>query len=307
MPAVGGLNPGPPLPTPPPQPHLCWQDDSLGGTPNTLQGGSHCPATQCPPTGAPPRLWAPAPAHPGQVDTSQSPRGPLPASAGRPGWLRMTLAHRQGCSVAGCEQAPPHSFPAAAVLRAPVIWPLPGPLAPCSHPHLWPVLHLVPCVRHRPTLRSQSQHRDKTAPARQNPSVVSPHRPGPSVRRRVHDGTQEDFAGAGHPVGTAAAQAGGGVSAAAAGTEASRGHQASERGGLPTRPLLGAAWRPAASARGPWDSYLRWEIPSMQSAWDHTRDVSALTFLLGEGMRSTSMDSTLLHRQQASHGLTALK
>lgn len=45
----------------------------------------------------------------------------------------------------------------------------------------------------------------------------------------------------------------------------------------------------------------------MQSAWDHTHDISALTFLLGEGMRSTSMDSTLLHRQQASHGLTALK
>ena len=98
--------------------------------PPTLQVGSHCPATQCPPTGAPPRLWAPAPAHPAQADTSQSPRGgPLPASAGQPGWLRMTLAHHRGCGVAGCDQAPPHGFPAAAVLRAPPIWPLRGPLA----------------------------------------------------------------------------------------------------------------------------------------------------------------------------------
>ena len=45
----------------------------------------------------------------------------------------------------------------------------------------------------------------------------------------------------------------------------------------------------------------------MQSAWDHACDVSALTFLLGEGVRSTSMDSTLLHRQQDGHGLTAWK
>ena len=120
----------------------------------------------------------------------------------------------------------------------PLLTAFPRPL--CSEPlrfgpsgALWPVLHLVPRVRHRQTLRSQSQHGDKTAPVRQNLSVVSPHRPGPSVRGRVHDGTQEDFAGAGHPVGTAAAQAGGGVSAAAAGTEVSRGHQASDRGGLP--------------------------------------------------------------------------
>lgn len=71
----GSLSLGPPLPTPPPQPHLCWQDDSLRGTPNTLQVGLRCPATRCPPMGAAPRLWAPAPDHPAQADTLRSLRG----------------------------------------------------------------------------------------------------------------------------------------------------------------------------------------------------------------------------------------
>lgn len=144
--SCGGLSPGPPLPTAPPQPHLCWQDDSLEETPNTASGVT-LPSNPVSTHAAAPRLWAPAPAHPAQADTSQSPRG------GRC-WLHVTLTHRRGCGAAGCEQTPPHSLPTAAALRAPPVWAPPGPsLPPAPHPHLWPVLYLVPRVRHGPTLR----------------------------------------------------------------------------------------------------------------------------------------------------------
>ena len=140
------------------------------------------------------------------------PREQLPASGLQPPPTQRRLTPRRACGdgqagSAGCEQAPAHSLPLAAVLRAPPAGPpsqaLSGPLLP-PPPPAHPMLGAR--AQQRPTQSSQSERGDKIAPARQNLSVVSPHRPEPFVCRRVYDGTQEDFAGAGHPVGTAAAQ-----------------------------------------------------------------------------------------------------
>lgn len=189
----------------------------------------------------------------------------LPASGLQPLTTQRRLTPCGACGDGRADSAR-HSLPAEAAwlgVSRPHLtafpWPLcseplrlgprPGPsLAPCYSPHLQPILHLVPRAQQRPALRSQSQRGDKITPVRQNLSVVSPHRPEPSVCRRVCDSTQEDFTGAGHPVGTAATQAGGGVSTAAPGTEASRGHRASERGGTPARDRTPAS-PPKASPR----------------------------------------------------------
>lgn len=74
---------------------------------------------------------------------------------------------------------------------------------------------------------------------------------------------------------------------------------------LPPRSLLGAAWRLAAQSLRSWragrSSVTR--KPSTRSLWEPgTRRAGALTFLLGEGVRSTSMDSTLLQTVKHGHG-----
>ena len=74
---------------------------------------------------------------------------------------------------------------------------------------------------------------------------------------------------------------------------------------LPPRSLLRAAWRLAAQSPRSWragrSSVTR--KPSTRSIWEPgTRRAGALTFLLGEGVRSTSMDSTLLQTVKHGHG-----
>lgn len=74
---------------------------------------------------------------------------------------------------------------------------------------------------------------------------------------------------------------------------------------LPPRSLLGAAWRLAAQSLRSWRARRSsgTRKPSTQSMWEPgTRRAGALTFLLGAGVRSTSMGSTLSQTVKHGHG-----